>query len=327
MDIADEPLQDNCIKGRPLQQKKIYTLKKTIFSSAEFLLAAAVVISFAMVIFFALFFLKELFNSAADNAVIAEKPRIVDSHNAVLPDTDRIAPAVKTEAETAPGNFPAPGETKMPPAAGSSVSPINAEGNSYKDVSKGFIPKNFFAKQKNYQFMHQEKPAPMTGKISHIGRKSQNPAPMAKEISQTERKSPSITIKKLKNKSEVKKIETFKKIESLAADLDEAFREKNNKKTDRLLTELIRMIARKNNKADYYFKLMAFKLIRKKRYDAAKRFLNKVLAKNKNDFEAGINMAVIEIRQQKYSAAKKRLIKLKDMYPSHKEVDTLLNQL
>ena len=364
-DIAREPLQDNSMEGGPIHQRKIYTLKKTIFFSSGFFIAAAAVILLVTVIFSTLFFLKKNFDSAVDNAVAVEKPHAENLHNSILPDAGRMV-----SDAAAPGSVP--GYAHVPgilSAAGGSGSSANAGSGSYTGHNVSFTPPDSFLQQKKHRLMHRtvflnpdktskfkirvpdgraynhaagpaqlscKSPdnrgdgacghavAPVQGKFSTMHEK---PALAVRKVSHMKPDSFPNVMNHSGNKSVVNGNGSDEKIEKLAADLDEAFREKNNKKTDKLLTELIRLIVLKKDKTDYYLKLIAFKEIRKKRYDSAERFLNRILAKNGNDFEAGINMAVIEIRQHQYSAARKRLIRLKELYPSRNEIDTLLNRL
>jgi hypothetical protein len=113
-------------------------------------------------------------------------------------------------------------------------------------------------------------------------------------------------------------------VATLAADLEDAFEKEDNTRIDRLLARLARIKGENNL---YYLKLTAFREIKRKNYTLAKKLLNRVLAKNKTDFEAGINMAIIEISQQEFTRARQRLIRLKELYPSQSSVDDLLNLL
>lgn len=121
-----------------------------------------------------------------------------------------------------------------------------------------------------------------------------------------------------------KRTQKVSAIATLAAELTNAIEENDRDRTDLLLEKLSFM---QDNNSSYYIKLKAFKEIREENYDAAKTLLNKILAKDKTDFEAGINMAIIEIKEEKFVAAKQRLTWLKDNYPSRSEIDDLLNML
>ena len=292
-DIADESLQDDSMEGRPFRQRKIYTLKKGMLSSAGLLIPASAIGSFAVIIFFTLFFLKKNMDSGAGCAIFGEKPQVQHSLNTILP-PDTIMPNA---------------ENMGPAPAGGTVPDI--------------VPPVFFLKHK----IKRAQTMPVIKPVAAI--KKENPVVIRhhKEIPAERKKGRKKDRKKDRKKVTLKKNKAGADIETLATDLDDAFRQGNNLKTDRLLTKIIHLILFKTNKSNYYLKLMAFKEIREARYDSAKKFLNQVLAKDKNDFEAGINMAVIEIRKHQYTAAKKRLTRLRELYPSNSKIDTLLDKL
>lgn len=107
----------------------------------------------------------------------------------------------------------------------------------------------------------------------------------------------------------------------LSKKLKQAVDEKDEEGADRLMAQLFEQT---DENSDYIMKLQAYKAIRENRYEDAKKWLTKVLEKDQTDFEAGINMAVVEIRLEEYEAAKRRLIRLKEMYPQKTVVDELL---
>ena len=126
---------------------------------------------------------------------------------------------------------------------------------------------------------------------------------------------------------EKKKPDAIVPFSELSRDLRQALKRNNTVRADNILARLIAAVDHDRNKTGYYLKLMAFKAIRNQKYDLAKKILNKVLKQDKNDFYAGINMAVIEIRQHHYLDAKKRLLGLKKKYPLKSEIDRLLDEL
>ncbi|MFH2090943.1 MAG: tetratricopeptide repeat protein [Pseudomonadota bacterium] len=121
-----------------------------------------------------------------------------------------------------------------------------------------------------------------------------------------------------------KKTQKISAIAGLAADLENAIETQDNARADQLFEQLEHST---DKTSFYYLKLKAFQLIRENQYDQAKIYLNKVLEKDNTDLEAGLNMAIIEIREGAFKDAKKRLIWLNDRYPSHNAIDRLLNQL
>ena len=55
--------------------------------------------------------------------------------------------------------------------------------------------------------------------------------------------------------------------------------------------------------------------------------LKKVLKRNENDLEAGINMAILEIKTNRIQQANKRLAGLQETYPEDVRIAEILNQL
>ncbi|MBW1820704.1 MAG: tetratricopeptide repeat protein [Deltaproteobacteria bacterium] len=62
-------------------------------------------------------------------------------------------------------------------------------------------------------------------------------------------------------------------------------------------------------------------------YESAKKFLKKVLDKNERDVEAGINMAIVEIKTERFKQAEKRLKELRENYPENKAISELIEML
>ena len=121
-----------------------------------------------------------------------------------------------------------------------------------------------------------------------------------------------------------KRTQKISNVAMLAADLEDAIEKNDDIRTNELLARLTRIT---DVNSIYYLKLKAFMEIKRKNYGPAKKLLKNVLAKDKTDFEANINMAIIEIREQKLAKARQRLIRLKELYPSQTMVDDLLDML
>jgi len=73
----------------------------------------------------------------------------------------------------------------------------------------------------------------------------------------------------------------------------------------------------------YVLKLKAYWHIRHHRYQAADLLLKKVLEQDENDLEAGINMAVVEFKTDRYADALKRLSNIEDRHPENPLVSDL----
>lgn len=91
---------------------------------------------------------------------------------------------------------------------------------------------------------------------------------------------------------------------------------------------LIAKLARiKGKNHPYVAKLRAYWNFQRGRYDLAEADLNKVIAANPDDFEAGINLALIEIHDQRYHEAMARLKQLRNTYPENPQIADLIKRL
>jgi len=94
--------------------------------------------------------------------------------------------------------------------------------------------------------------------------------------------------------------------------------------TKRLIDELETL---KGSENAYVLKLKAYWHLRHDDFDAATLLLNKVLQNDAEDLEAGINMAVTEMKTNQLAAAQQRLAKLRDIYPDNTLIPELLHML
>ncbi len=77
----------------------------------------------------------------------------------------------------------------------------------------------------------------------------------------------------------------------------------------------------------YLLKMKAFFHMKQNQNEHAAEILHQVLARDANDLEAGINMAVLEIIATKADAAEKRLQKLNEVYPGNPHIQRLLEKI
>ena len=77
----------------------------------------------------------------------------------------------------------------------------------------------------------------------------------------------------------------------------------------------------------YVLKLMAVWHIHNQEYNKAENLLRAVLSKNDLDLEAGLNMAIVEIKTRKERNAYRRLKKLQKQYPDNTRVAEILQDL
>ena len=98
----------------------------------------------------------------------------------------------------------------------------------------------------------------------------------------------------------------------------------NVERTEQLFDELTRL---KGANDSYVLKLKAFWHIHEQEYGLAKDLLKEVLISNEIDLNAGINMAVIEIKTSQTQKAHQRLVKLQNIYPENNRIAELIQNL
>ena len=76
----------------------------------------------------------------------------------------------------------------------------------------------------------------------------------------------------------------------------------------------------------YLLKLRAVWHMRQKDYESAAGLLTKVLEKKKDDLEAGINMAIIEIKTHRLDEARRRLAGLQEIYQANTLIPELIRE-
>jgi len=91
-----------------------------------------------------------------------------------------------------------------------------------------------------------------------------------------------------------------------------------------LLEELARL---KGQHHPYVAKLRAYYNLQRGNLEAAQVDLNAVIAAHPDDLEAGINLAIIEIRDQRFDRAMARLKDLRELYPENEQIADLIKRL
>ena len=90
---------------------------------------------------------------------------------------------------------------------------------------------------------------------------------------------------------------------------------------------LERLVALKGADDPYVLKLQAYWRLRQRDYEAAALLLGKVLDKDAEDIEAGINMAIVDINCQRIEKARVRLQNLEKRYPDNLIIADLIQKL
>ena len=77
----------------------------------------------------------------------------------------------------------------------------------------------------------------------------------------------------------------------------------------------------------YVLNLKAFWSLRQKDYETTATYLKRILEQNEVDFDAGINMAIVEINTNQLQAARNRLAKLRKIYPDNILIPEMIQKL
>ncbi|RZB35395.1 MAG: hypothetical protein SRB2_03193 [Desulfobacteraceae bacterium Eth-SRB2] len=77
----------------------------------------------------------------------------------------------------------------------------------------------------------------------------------------------------------------------------------------------------------YVLNLKAFCSFGQKDYETTATYLKRLLEQNEVDFDAGINMAIVEINTNQLQAARKRLAKLRKIYPDNILIPEMIQKL
>ena len=114
------------------------------------------------------------------------------------------------------------------------------------------------------------------------------------------------------------------KIARLIADIHLEMEHGNDEQIEKLFDELVALKGQDNS---YILKLKAVWHIHNKEFERAEYLLKRVLSKNEADQEAGINMAIIEIKTQHIQRAYERLKNLREIYPENVRIAEIMQNM
>jgi tetratricopeptide (TPR) repeat protein len=77
----------------------------------------------------------------------------------------------------------------------------------------------------------------------------------------------------------------------------------------------------------YVLKLKGYWYLQQDQFESAVGLLQKVLVQDENDLEAGVNMAIAEMRLNRWQRAKRRLVRLREVYPDNAKLAEVWKQL
>lgn len=119
-------------------------------------------------------------------------------------------------------------------------------------------------------------------------------------------------------------VEKSMKIARLVEKIQRSMGSVNDSCTQDLLDQLTLL---KGEDDSYVLNLKAFWSLRQKDYKTTATYLKRVLKQNEVDLDAGINMAIVEINTNQLQAARKRLAKLRKIYPDNILIPEMIQKL
>ena len=113
-------------------------------------------------------------------------------------------------------------------------------------------------------------------------------------------------------------------ISRLIAEIQQSMQSSDSRRTEQLLRQLA---ALKGRNDPYVMKLRSYWYTQQGELDRAAAVLKEVLQRNPNDLEAGLNMAIIDIKSGRYRQANDRLARLREIYPEDTRIPELMEKL
>ena len=119
-------------------------------------------------------------------------------------------------------------------------------------------------------------------------------------------------------------VEKSARLTRLVAKIQEAIQSGESTRVEMLMNRFESIKGKEN---DYIIRLKAFWQLEQGDHEAAASLLSSLLKKDEDDLEAGINMAVLEIRTQKVDQARSRLKRLRHIYHDNTVIPALLKKI
>jgi tetratricopeptide (TPR) repeat protein len=163
-----------------------------------------------------------------------------------------------------------------------------------------------------------------TTRNSQLATRNSVYAPVQERALQTRRPKEIEAEKPEKEKIHLADVNKSAEITRLVARLHKSIDRADDAQAEELLGQLT---ALKGEDNIYVMKLRAFLHIRNQDYESAALLLEKVLESDGRDLEAGINMAVVEIKTNRIQDARKRLAKLREIYSDNIFIPELMRKL
>ena len=126
-----------------------------------------------------------------------------------------------------------------------------------------------------------------------------------------------VVLRDTENKIQTNKSRPAESVSSLVAKIQTAVQKGNREEVENFIAKLVIL---KGKDDDFVKKIKAYHHLHEHEYDTAFILLSQVLANNRHDFEAGINMAILEIQTGKVEYARERLEMLSRVHPDNRTI-------
>jgi hypothetical protein len=226
------------------------------------------------------------------------------SHSAQVPDpfAGTITPVKKYGEETAPTRIPEDartGPTEGPPAVG---------GKREAAI----------AKTAEEEVKHAEQ--------TQVDRKARVDIRTATLTRKPEKSSGQGEIPRAKDaeKAQMSAVDQNAHMSIMVARVQQAMRAGDEREVEDLLGTLESL---KGKKDDYVMRLKAFWFLKQRRYSMARALLEELVSKNENDLEAGINLAILDVKTNHMEAARKRLKAMRRLHEENTVIPVILEKI
>ena len=161
-----------------------------------------------------------------------------------------------------------------------------------------------------YQKNQQKKQAPVKNVKSYTRKAERSVAPQKTENIAENIKD----VQKRRHKADLKQ---NRRVLQLVAKIQTALINQDEEKSNELIKKLILIKGEENR---YVLKIKAYRFLRQKRYADAEILLKKIILKQKNDLETGVNLAIVEINTNQIDSARRRLSRLEQLFPENPKI-------
>jgi len=125
-------------------------------------------------------------------------------------------------------------------------------------------------------------------------------------------------------KAQVSAVDQNARMSLMVARVQHAMRAGDEKEVENSLRTLESL---KGKKDDYVMRLKAFWFLKQQRYSMARALLEELVSKNENDLDAGINLAILDIKTNRVEAARKRLKAMRRLHEENTVIPGILEKI